>query len=257
MAWSTSEIAKLAGTTLRTVRHYHDIGLLDLPERRSNGYKQYDVAHLVQVLRIKRLTELGFSLSQIAAMADTDDHPDEALRTLDAELAASIQRLQRARLELSLILRKSTPSDLPAEFTTATAVNNLSAADRSFVTVLSRVLSTESLQAWSDMLQQPVTDPAAVLFTHLPADTDEKTREALAKALVPYVKGLYADHPGIGVHAGPPHSQKFAGETVSDALRQLYNPAQLDVLRRTNQLLARSWDATSKDELLPSDNRRE
>ena len=109
MAWSTREIAELAGTSLRAVRHYHEIGLLDEPERRSNGYKQYGVAHLVRVLRIKRLTDLGFSLHQIAAMGEHDDHPAEALRTLDAELAATIERLQHARAELALCPSRSRP----------------------------------------------------------------------------------------------------------------------------------------------------
>ena len=85
MAWSTREIAELAGTSLRAVRHYHEVGLLDEPERRANGYKQYGVAHLVRLLRIKRLVDLGFPLSQIAEMGEAGDHPEEALRTLDAK----------------------------------------------------------------------------------------------------------------------------------------------------------------------------
>lgn len=105
MAWSTRELADLAGTSLRAVRHYHDVGLLPEPERRSNGHKQYGVAHLVKLVRIKRLTDLGFSLPQIAAMAESDDHPEQALRDLDAELAATIERLQRAREELGELIR--------------------------------------------------------------------------------------------------------------------------------------------------------
>jgi hypothetical protein len=31
MAWSTRELAELAGTTLRAVRHYHEVGLLAEP----------------------------------------------------------------------------------------------------------------------------------------------------------------------------------------------------------------------------------
>ena len=100
MAWSTREIAELAGTSLRAVRHYHEVGLLEAPERRANGYKQYGVAHLVRLLRIKRLTDLGFSLSRITAMGN--DRPGEAVRILDAELAVTIERLQRVRVELSL-----------------------------------------------------------------------------------------------------------------------------------------------------------
>uniref|UniRef100_UPI0037167E9A MerR family transcriptional regulator n=2 Tax=Bacillati TaxID=1783272 RepID=UPI0037167E9A len=53
MAWSTRELAELAGTSLRAVRHYHEVGLLEEPERRANGYKQYGVAHLVRALRIR------------------------------------------------------------------------------------------------------------------------------------------------------------------------------------------------------------
>ncbi|WP_286160418.1 MerR family transcriptional regulator [Streptomyces yunnanensis] len=59
MAWSTREIAELAGTSLRAVRHYHEVGLLDEPVRRANGYKQYGVAHLVRLLRIKPLSTWG------------------------------------------------------------------------------------------------------------------------------------------------------------------------------------------------------
>lgn len=61
MGWSTREVAQLAGTTLRTVRHYHEIGLLDEPERLPNGYKAYRTEHLVRLLQIRRLTGLGFS----------------------------------------------------------------------------------------------------------------------------------------------------------------------------------------------------
>lgn len=113
MPWSTREIADLAGTSLRAVRHYHEVGLLDEPERHGNGYKQYGVAHLVRVVRIKRLTDLGFSLTQIDAMGDADDHPEQELRTLDAELAAKIERLQQVRAELGRVLDEAVLSDLP------------------------------------------------------------------------------------------------------------------------------------------------
>jgi DNA-binding transcriptional MerR regulator len=83
--WSTSRLADLAGTTLRTVRHHHEVGLLAEPERRANGYKRYGVAHLERVPRIKRLTGLGLSLEQIADLGDEDEHPRAALRQLDAE----------------------------------------------------------------------------------------------------------------------------------------------------------------------------
>ncbi len=243
MGWSTREIAQLAGTTLRAVRHYHDIGLLAEPHRRANGYKQYGVAHLVRILRIKRLTDLGFSLAQIATMDDTDDQPVEALRTLDAELAATIERLQRARLEIGVILRQPTPTELPPDFAASDAVVRMPQPDRSFIVVLTRVLGAETMRAWADMLRKPVTDPVAGRFDALAADADEQTRAAVARDLAPYVRTLHAEHPGAGItNAGTRYSARHVEQAVSKALAELYNPAQLDVLRRTNQLLAEPPD---------------
>ena len=48
--------------------------------------------------------------TQITDLGDTDEHPGEALRSLDAELAATIDRLQRARMELDLILERAAPT---------------------------------------------------------------------------------------------------------------------------------------------------
>ncbi|MET7709744.1 MerR family transcriptional regulator [Micromonospora sp. NPDC005413] len=239
MAWSTREIAQLAGTTLRAVRHYHDIDLLAEPHRRTNGYKQYGVAHLVRILRIRRLTELGFSLSQIATMQDTDDQPVEALRTLDAELAATIERLQRARLELGVILRQPTPAELPPGFVTPGVVSTMPHADRSFIVVLTRVLGADTMRAWADMLRKPVTDPVAERFNALPPDADEQTRAAVARDLAPYVRTLHAENPEAKItNAGTRYSARYVQQAVSNALAELYNPAQLDVLRRTNRLLS-------------------
>ncbi|TQM02143.1 MerR family transcriptional regulator [Pseudonocardia kunmingensis] len=237
MAWSTREIAELAGTSVRAVRHYHDVGLLEEPERRVNGYKQYGVTHLVRVLRIKRLSDLGFSLSQIAAMGDADNHPEEALRTLDAELAATIERLQRVRIELGLILRQAVPTDLPPEFAPATADPELSDADRSLIVVLTRVLGSRALQAYADMLQNAPTDPVTAEFDDLPADADEHTRQDLAERSAPYVRSLYAEHPGLAIPSDAPHGAHFVRKTVGTAVNDLYNPAQIDVMRRIDGLL--------------------
>jgi DNA-binding transcriptional MerR regulator len=237
MAWSTREIAELAGTSLRAVRHYHEVGLLAEPERRANGYKQYGVAHLIRVLRIKRLTDLGFSLSQIAAMGDTDDHPEEALRNLDAELAATIEHLQRARVELALIMRQSLPTDLPPEFAPATRAE-MSDADRSMITVMTRVMGPALRQAYADMLRNHSDEPTNKEFDALPADADERTRRDLAERMAPYVQALFDEHPDLRApNTDAPHGQSFAMKTIGKALRDLYNPAQLDVLRRINAVL--------------------
>ncbi|MDD7942198.1 MerR family transcriptional regulator [Actinomycetospora lutea] len=232
MGWSTRQLAELTGTTLRAVRHYHEVGLLDEPERRANGYKQYGVAHLVRVLRIKRLTDLGFSLAQIEEMGDADDHPEEALRTLDAELAATIERLQRARVELGLILSQSSPTDLPPELGRVARTVELSEADRAFTVVMSRVLGEQSLQAYADMLRDVPKDPSFTEFDDLPADADEATRQDLAERMAAPSRALRASHPVPDVGTDSPLGRRRAGETMVVAMRELYNTAQVDVLVR-------------------------
>jgi DNA-binding transcriptional MerR regulator len=241
VAWSTREIAELAGTSLRAVRHYHQIGLLAEPERSSNNYKQYGVAHLVRLVRIKRLVDLGFSLPQIADMGATDDHPEEALRALDDQLAVTIERLQRARVELGLILRRSAPTDLPPGFVEADAVAKLSDADRSLVVVMTRVLGPQGLRVYADLLENAPDEPAVAAFDDIPADADETTRQCIAEALVPYVRELYAAHPGLREsRTDAPGGARFADQTIAAAMSDLYNAAQLDILRRTKEIMQNS-----------------
>ncbi|NUP27791.1 MAG: MerR family transcriptional regulator [Nocardia sp.] len=236
MTWSTRQLAELAGTSVRAVRHYHDIGLLDEPERASNGYKRYGVAHLLRVLRIKRLADLGIPLSQIAEMGDGEDFPRDALQTLDAELSATIDRLQRIRVELALILRQGVSTDLPPDMGPATAV--LTDADRDFTVILARVLGPSGSEALRGLLHEQRTSPAMSEFDDLAATADESTRADLAERLAPYVGEITAEYPQLVAPAtDSPVGARRAAETVGKALRDLYNPAQLDALVRINRLL--------------------
>lgn len=105
MTWSTRELAKLAGTTVNTIRHYHRLGLLAEPARRPNGYKRYGERDLLRLLRVRRLAELGVPLSLIGQVGAGGEGGQRGLRELDGELAASIERLRRARDDISAILR--------------------------------------------------------------------------------------------------------------------------------------------------------
>ncbi|GAA0514470.1 hypothetical protein Ade02nite_90110 [Paractinoplanes deccanensis] len=61
-------------------------------------------------------TALGVPLSHIgAAMAD-GRVPPEVLRQVDAELAAEVERLNKARADIATILRDGAPADTPAGF---------------------------------------------------------------------------------------------------------------------------------------------
>lgn len=110
VAWSTRELAELTGTTVNTIRHYHRLGLLEEPERRHNGYKQYGNRELVRLLSIRRLVELGVPLARIGEAGTDGTIPPETLRQVDAGLAADIERLVRARSDIAAILRDGAPA---------------------------------------------------------------------------------------------------------------------------------------------------
>ena len=109
----SGELAELAGVTVRTIRHYHQIGILEEPSRSPNGYREYDVGHLVRVLRIKRLADLGFALQDLP-LDDDADH-DARLESLDDELAAQIDRLTAQRSVVAALRAGGVAPDLPPE----------------------------------------------------------------------------------------------------------------------------------------------
>lgn len=93
--WSIQDVARLAGTTSRTLRHYDDIGLLKPSRVGHNGYRYYDGAALLQLQRILLLRELGLGLPAIAEVFHRQVDPVAALsRHLDW-LGQEQQRLAR------------------------------------------------------------------------------------------------------------------------------------------------------------------
>ena len=49
MAWSARQIGVLAGTSLRAMRHYHEVDLLAEPARSTSGAKRYGAPRPVRV----------------------------------------------------------------------------------------------------------------------------------------------------------------------------------------------------------------
>jgi DNA-binding transcriptional MerR regulator len=234
MAWSTRQLAELAGSTVKAVRHYHEIGLLDVPERAANGYKQYKISHLIRLLQIKRLSDLGVPLSQVAAMGRADEEPDEAIRVLDAELAATIERLNRVRAELAVILRHRAPMHVPPGF--APLARNLSDVNRSLLMVYSTVFSEEGMDELRQMIA--ARDDTDDEFDALPPDADDAAIDRLAERMVPVLRGIHEKHPwSKNPAADSPLGAELAESTLAQAVVEFYNPAQLRVLQRLHVLL--------------------
>lgn len=107
------ELAGLAGTTVRTVRYYHQIGLLPVPGERD-GRRDYDLTHVARLIRIRWLTQAGVPLSRISGMLLPSGHLDQervqsdrtSVRTdLNATLVSLDEQLERLTEQRAQVLR--------------------------------------------------------------------------------------------------------------------------------------------------------
>lgn len=74
------EAACLSGVSVRTLHHYHAIGLLKPTQVTEAGYRLYDENALLRLQRILLLRELRFSLKEIREILDTPGYdPNAAL----------------------------------------------------------------------------------------------------------------------------------------------------------------------------------
>ena len=100
MDWSVQQIAKLAGTTSRTLRHYDDIGLLKPSRTGDNGYRYYGRAALVRLQRILLLRRLGLGLP---AVAEVLGHEPDAAKALGRHLEWLRQEQDRLARQIASV----------------------------------------------------------------------------------------------------------------------------------------------------------
>ncbi|NUS05071.1 MAG: MerR family transcriptional regulator [Nonomuraea sp.] len=94
------QAAAFAGVTVKTVRHYHRLGLVEEPERDSSGYRRYGSAELSRLVQVRTLAAAGVPLAGIGPLLDAD-------APLFAAALAGIERQLTDRIE-ELITRRDT-----------------------------------------------------------------------------------------------------------------------------------------------------
>ncbi|GAA2023361.1 TipAS antibiotic-recognition domain-containing protein [Pseudokineococcus marinus] len=95
MAWTTAEVARMSGTTARTLRHYDAVGLLVPAGTGAGGVRLYERAHLLRLQRILLLRELGVPLAVVGQVLAGQRDEAAALRAHADQLAAEGDRLAR------------------------------------------------------------------------------------------------------------------------------------------------------------------
>ncbi len=95
MARSIQDLARLAGVSSRTLRHYDQIGLLPPSGTGIGGLRYYDDAAIRRLQRILLLRDLGMPLIDVATVLDEQTDEAAALRRHLEQLRAEQDRLAR------------------------------------------------------------------------------------------------------------------------------------------------------------------
>ena len=96
------QLAAYAGVTVRTVRHYHQVGLLPEPERDASGYRRYGATAVVSLIKIRTLANAGVPLSEIGQLLEADAAAfAEAVQRIDRQLREEIKRLETSRRQIA------------------------------------------------------------------------------------------------------------------------------------------------------------
>ncbi|MFC9560532.1 MerR family transcriptional regulator [Agromyces sp. NPDC056965] len=66
------QAAAFVGITIKTVRHYHKLGLVPEPERDSSGYRRYGSDDLLRLVQVRTLAAAGVPLAEIGSLLDAD-----------------------------------------------------------------------------------------------------------------------------------------------------------------------------------------
>lgn len=110
-ALTIGEFSRLTHLTVKALRHYHDVGLLEpAGVDSSSGYRLYDTSQVATAQLVKRLRELDMPLTEVRTVLAA---PDIAARdaAITAHLERMEQQLQRTREVVASLRALLTPSE--------------------------------------------------------------------------------------------------------------------------------------------------
>ena len=109
----SGELARLAGVSTDTLRHYERKGLLKRARRSANGYREYLATDLDRVRLVRGALGIGFSLDELALILNVRDQggaPCHRVRALAGakltEVENQLRELARLRSTLRRLLKR-------------------------------------------------------------------------------------------------------------------------------------------------------
>lgn len=96
------ELAERTGLSLRTIRHYDDVGLLPATARTDGGFRVYSEEDFERLMVIKQMKPLGFSLEEMADILELFSQlAAGAADDTQANLAAYLEKAVTERAKMA------------------------------------------------------------------------------------------------------------------------------------------------------------
>lgn len=105
------DFVKFTGSTLKTIKYYHKIGLLPNPERTTAGHRLYGSAELNRMRLIKHLKSLGLDLKHIKEIlgnANNNSTLQDVLQALRNELTLDKENIEERIAKIDRMLNQDT-----------------------------------------------------------------------------------------------------------------------------------------------------
>ena len=111
--YTVSQLASMAGVSVRTLHHYDHIGLLAPQTRTPAGYRLYGEAEMLRLQQILFFKELDLPLREVRSILhDPDFDQVQALQTHRRMLAARMGRLAQLLRTVDRTIQKLTEDDM-------------------------------------------------------------------------------------------------------------------------------------------------
>lgn len=95
------QLARYVDVSTKTIRVYHDKGLLPEPDRDSSGYRRYTARDAIALIKIRTLAQAGVPLARIRDLTRaTPEEFETTLHQVDLDLTARIRRLRETQRRL-------------------------------------------------------------------------------------------------------------------------------------------------------------
>lgn len=98
--YTIGTLAKEVGVGIQTIRFYERKGLLQQPEKRATGYRQYGTEDAQRITFIKRSQDLGFTLKEIKGLLEINTRPRATCADIQDKTEAKLEEIEAKILDL-------------------------------------------------------------------------------------------------------------------------------------------------------------